>query len=398
MSKPIRVPSLRLHKPSGQAVVTVNGRDYYLGRFGSHESETEYKRLLAEYLSGGLRVGSALSDLTINELAVEYLRFADGYYVKNGKPTKEPVDIEFSTRPLTQLYGHTLAAEFGPIRLKAVRQVMVDAGLCRNEINKRVGKLIRMFKWAASEELLPGSVFHALKAVTGLRKGRSGVRESPPVKPVPIEFVEAVEPHVSRQVWTMIQLQLLTGARSGEISMMRTCDIDTGGRAWIYTPESHKCEHHDRARRIYLGPKAIEIVKPWLRAELEAFLFSPAEAMAEKKAAKRSERKTPVQPSQRDRRKAKPKKRPGERYDTDSYRRAINYGVKRANEIRAAKDEPEIPSWHPHQLRHNAATLLRREFNIDVARAVLGHAAPAITERYAERDEALAVEAMLRVG
>ncbi len=147
-----------------------------------------------------------------------------------------------------------------------------------------------------------------------------------------------------------------------------------------------------------MGPKAIEIVKPWLRAELEAFLFSPAEAMAEKRAEQRLERKTPVQPSQRDRRRARPKKRPGERYDTDSYRRAINYGVKRANEIRAEKQEPEIPSWHPHQLRHNAATLLRREFNIDVARAVLGHAAPAITERYAERDEALAVEAMLRVG
>jgi integrase len=57
-----------------------------------------------------------------------------------------------------------------------------------------------------------------------------------------------------------------------------------------------------------------------------------------------------------------------------------------------------VPKWHPHRLRHNAATLLRREFNIDVASAVLGHATPAITERYAERDEALAVEAMLKVG
>ena len=145
---------------------------------------------------------------------LEYLKFADGYYLKNGKPTKEPENIGFAIRPLSQLYGHTLAAEFGPIRLKAVRQAMIDANLCRNEINKRIGKLVRMFKWAASEELIPGSVFHALQAVTGLRRGRSGVRESPPVKPVPIEFVEAIRPHVSRQVWAMIQLQLLTGARS----------------------------------------------------------------------------------------------------------------------------------------------------------------------------------------
>jgi integrase len=369
-------------------VVTLNGRDHYLGRHGSQESKAEYKRLLAEYLSGGFRPGSAGSDLTVNELAVEYLKFADEYYLKNGQPSKEPEDIGYAIRPLRQLYGHTLAAEFGPIRLKAVRRAMIDANLCRNEINKRIGKLIRMFKWGVSEELIPGSVFHALQAVAGLRRGRSGVRESPPVKPVPIEFVDAVRHHVSGQVWAMIQLQLLSGMRPGEFCIMRSCDIDAGGRSWVYTPESHKTEHHDKTRRIYMGPKAIEIVRGWLRPDLEAYLFSPAEAMAEKRAEQRQNRKTSVQPSQRNRKRARPKKRPGERYDTDSYRRAIDYGCKLAG----------VPKWHPHQLRHNAATLLRREFNIDVARAVLGHAAPPITERYAERDEALAVEAMLKVG
>src|SRR4051794_34532536 len=109
-------------------------------------------------------------------------------------------------------------------------------------------------------------------------------------------FVEAIQPHISRQVWAMIQLQLLTGARSGEICMMRTCDIDTKGRVWCYVPSTHKTEGYGRERRVYLGPKAIEIVKPWLRAELGAYLFSPAEAMTEKRAGQREQRKTPVQP------------------------------------------------------------------------------------------------------
>jgi integrase len=388
MSTTPRVPSYRRHRPSGQAVVTLDGRDHYLGPYGSPESRVEFQRLLAEYLSGGLRASSRAADLTVNEMLVEYLKFADRYYLKAGEPTKEPEDIRYASRPLRQLYGHTLAAEFGPLRLKAVRQAMIDSGLCRNVINQRVGRLIRAFKWAVSEELIPASVHHGLQAVAGLRRDRSGARESEPVKPVPMEFVEAVRPVVSRQVWAMIQLQLLTGARPGEICSMRTRDIDTGGRVWIYTPESHKTEHCDRPRRIYLGPKAVEVVKPWLRPELEAFLFSPAEAMTEQRAGQRRNRKKPVQPSQRSRKKAKPKKRPGDRYDTDSYRRAIAYGCKRAG----------IPQWHPHRLRHNTATVLRREFNLDVARAALGHATTPITERYAERDEALVIEAMLRVG
>jgi integrase len=54
--------------------------------------------------------------------------------------------------------------------------------------------------------------------------------------------------------------------------------------------------------------------------------------------------------------------------------------------------------WHPHQLRHNAATRLRKEFGLDTARAVLGHASAAVTEVYAEMDGAKAAEAMERVG
>jgi hypothetical protein len=49
----------------------------------------------------------------------------------------------------------------------------------RNEINKRIGKVVRMFKWATSQELIPSSVFHGLQSVSGLRRGRSGARESP---------------------------------------------------------------------------------------------------------------------------------------------------------------------------------------------------------------------------
>jgi integrase len=291
-----------------------------------------------------------------------------------------------------------LARDFGPLQLKAVRQAMVDANNCRNVVNKRTSRIVRIVKWAVSEGMIPPSVHHGLRAVDGLRRGRCGVRESEPVKPVPDAFVDAIKTYVSRQVWTMVELQRLTGMRPGEVCFMRTIDIDTSGRVWTYTPASHKTEHHGRERRIHLGPTAQSILRPWLRTELRAYLFSPAEAMAERRAEMRERRKTRVQPSQQNRAKSRPAKRPGDVYTVESYRRAIAYGITRANAERAKTGEPEIPSWHPHRLRHSAATRLRREFGLDVARAVLGHSSPAVTEVYAELDGAKAAEAMERVG
>lgn len=397
-----RTPSYRLHKPSGQAVVTIAGRDVYLGTHGSPESRAEYDRLLAEWLLKGRPQHVPLvadgGDMTVNEMTRDYLKWADSYYVKGGRPTTEPMNIRLALRPLRQLYGHTPAREFGPLALKTVRQAIIDSGVCRNEVNKRVRHVVRAFKWAVSEEIVPPSVHHGLKSVAGLRRGRADVRESKPVRPVPDAFVDAVRPHVSRQVWAMIELQRLTGARSGEVCSMRTIDIDTSGKVWSYVPESHKTEHHGRTRRIYLGPQAQAVLRPWLRSDLTAPLFQPKEAEAERRARQRQERKTKVQPSQRDRRKARRRRPPGDRYDSAAYGQSIAYAITAANKARRARGEAEIPHWHPHQLRHNAATFLRREFGLDVARAVLGHSSPAVTEVYAELDAAKAVEAMERVG
>ncbi len=398
----LRTPSYRHHKPSGQAVVTLDGRDVYLGRYGTPHSRAEFDRLLAEWLSNGRRFPAPASahgtDLSVNELSLAYLAFADGYYTKRGKPTSEPGSIRQTIKPLRQLYGHTLAREFGPFQLKTVRQAMIDAGLCRNEVNKRTGRIVRLFKWAVGEGIVPPSLHHGLIAVSGLRRGRADVRESEPVKPVPDAFVDAIRPHVPPQLWAMVELMRLSGMRPQEVCLMRTIDIDRSGRVWIFTPETHKTEHHGRERRIYLGPTAQDILRPWLRMELTAYLFSPREAMQHRLAERRRNRKSKVQPSQKDRSKAKPKRKPGERYDTRSLYHAVAYGIRKAQDAAKKAGERPIADWHPNQLRHNAATRLRREFGLDVARAVLGHSSPAVTEVYAELDGAKAAEAMVRVG
>ena len=128
-----------------------------------------------------------------------------------------------------------------------------------------------MFKWATAEELLPGAIYNALLAVPGLKAGRSDARETEDVKPAPQEHVDAIEPYVSRQVWAMVQLQLLTAARPGEICKMRPCDIDTSGKIWFYCPAEHKTAHHGHDRKIYIGPKGQEVLRPFLLRPVESY-------------------------------------------------------------------------------------------------------------------------------
>ena len=88
--------------------------------------------------------------------------------------------MQRSIKPVRELYGLTPAAEFGPLALKATREVMVRRGWCRKLVNQRVNRVRRIFKWAVAEELVPPAVHQALAALPGLQRGRSGVRDPEP--------------------------------------------------------------------------------------------------------------------------------------------------------------------------------------------------------------------------
>ena len=148
-------------------------------------------------------------------------------------------------------------------------------------------------------------------------------------------------------------------------------------------PRRHKTAWRGKERVIALGPQAQAIVKPFLTLDTEAYLFSPARAMAE-----RAARKTRVQPSQQHRRRRKPRKAPGERYKRESYSQAIAKGCVKAG----------VPHWHPNQLRHNFATMARRQYGLEAAQVLLGHTRADVTQVYAERDLTLALKVAAEVG
>ena len=153
----LRLPSYRRHKPTGQAVVTLSGKDYYLGRWNSRASRAEYDRLIGEWLAAGRCLPSSRSgtDLTVAELGCAYWNFAKGYYRKDGQPTRSLDRVKLAVRLLRKTYGPTLAHSFGPLALQAIQRELVPGGRCRRYVNYLTDSIKRIFKWAASQELLP---------------------------------------------------------------------------------------------------------------------------------------------------------------------------------------------------------------------------------------------------
>jgi hypothetical protein len=160
-------PKYRKHRASGNAVVTLNGTDHYLGPHGTKASHREYDRLITSWLLNGRQLPKPDNDLTIVELLTQFRKFAVGYYRKNGRPTRQLGNFDDAIRPLKKLYGREPVCEFGPLKLQTLQTVFAKT-LCRRTVNARIGCLKLIFRWAVSREIAPPSLSHALDSVRGL--------------------------------------------------------------------------------------------------------------------------------------------------------------------------------------------------------------------------------------
>lgn len=397
-----KIPSLRCHKARGLAVVTLGGRDFYCGKFGSPESRREYDRVVGEWLAAGRpQAHGGCPRLTMAELLVRYMTFAKGYYLP---PSRELEGITLALRPLKQQYGHTLAADFGPLALRAVRDGWVRAGLARRHINARVGKIRRLFKFAVSHELVPPGVLDGLRAVEPLTFGHTTAKESEPRVAVPERVFQATLPHLSPTIRAMLELMWWTGARPSEICSMRTADLDHTGETWVYRPTSHKNAHRGHERRIFLGPHARRVLAPWLRDDGEDFIFQPREAVKAQRAGWRKPYRTAA-----NRARAAATKRhaaaearlakTGSRRPTSRREPGAQYTPQRlANAVRRACIKHNLPRWTPYMIRHAAATRIEQATDFDTARKVLGQRSVAVTQRYVHSDAQAAAQAMTSLG
>jgi integrase len=384
------LPKYRKHKATGQAVVTLDDRDIYLGPWKTKASLAEYDRLIAEWLARGRAAQNDGSELTVNELLARYWKHATGYYRKGGKVTPEVNNIRVAVRPLKRLYGRTRVGDFTPLALKAIQEDMIASGLSRPGINARVNRIRRVFRWGVAECLIPSEILHGLAAVRGLKRGRTEAKERPPVVSVPDTVLEATLPFLPPIVADLATFQRLTGCRPSEACNIRPMDVDRDEDVWKYRVQAHKTEHYGKDRIVHIGPLGQDVLRSYLLRPAAAYCFDPRETVKRLRAARNARRKTPLSCGNRigTNRRKNPKRQPGQRYTRVSYASAV------ARACEAAK----VDHWSPNQLRHTFATAVREDFGAEAAQHLLGHSRLSTTELYAEKSRSLASDVVSQIG
>jgi integrase len=428
-------PTYRLHQQTGRGrllwtdAIGCRREKLLPGLFNSPESLAAKARLELEIAVSPTRGTTADGALSLAELLLLFWEWCQTYYTdSDGRQTQEVVVIKYALRHLRTLYGESLAVEFGPVKMKVVRQAMIDAGLCRTNINKRVSVIKRAFRWAASEELLPASVFQSLQTLPGLKKGRTAAKEAKPVGPVADDVVDKTLPHLPPHVRVMVQVMRWTGARPGEVCGLTLGQMDRASNdLWTYTPKKHKGAFKGIRRVVTFGPTAKAVLADFLAGvgrELapDEPVFSPTRQRDERFSRMRANRKSRVQPSQVCRAKARAKKAPAATYRPAALTHAVALACERAfpapgvlskqpGESGAAyrarltdQQKAELLEWkrahrwHPYQLRHSYGTKARRTAGIEAARTLLGHSRVDMTEHYAEQDKELAAATAKLIG
>lgn len=403
-------------------VRTGKRRDYYLGDYDTDESRRAYASLILAWETAGRRLPDKpelparpvrSAGIKIAELVLRYRKWIEGR-VADGELGSRCSAL----RVLREMFGHTPATDFGPVRLRAVRDAMIVGDLphrqpwTRSSVNKQIARIRAAFRWAASFELIDVAIYQALTTVEPLRAGQTIARETDPVTPAPEAAIDAVINVSNRQIADLIRLQLLTGMRPGEAVALRPVDLDRTGDIWIYSPAQHKTAWRNRRRIITLGPKAQALLSDYLvDRPMDRPIFSPAEAEADRRAALTENRKTPASCGNRpgSNRSRHPRRQPGLAYTTRSYCRAVARSCDLANEIaieaarKAGHPDPAgirlVARWSPGQLRHNYATTIRRLHGLEAAQIMLGHSSALVTDAvYAERDRAAMEQIAHKVG
>lgn len=346
-------PRVHLHKATGQDRVDWRGRSYYLGRSGSPEARAAYVELVRQLQAE--RDGSAKGPevVTVAEVIARWRLFAIDHY---GPASCEIAEFDYVHTETLTLFAALPAAEFDTDHLEQLRDAMVQSGLCRNVVNRRIVRFRTLWRWAERKKLAPKGSWSHLRSLPPLRRGEKGVRDTKSVKPADWLDVAAACREATLSVRGLLLAQWFTGARPSELFLVRPGLLERRGDLAVYRPERHKNAWRGQERVIFFGPRSLAVIGPNLADKHPDDLVFP--------------------------------NRDGLPFNRRSYGLAVARAAKRAG-----------VKLHPYAVRHAYKRRVGRELGLEAARIGMGHRSVGTTTEYAAGlDERAASDVARRAG
>jgi hypothetical protein len=198
-----RTPKYCHHKGRDLAYVTIDGREIYLGKYGSPESRDRFDAEINKWRRRHDQ--AALRSTTVGQLCLAFIKHAETFYRdKEGQPTGEADNFRQSLRQLLKSFRNVACTEFGPRRLQELQEQLAQTHV-RTQVNKHVSRIKSVFRWGVAQEMVPVEAVTALECVRGLQAGRSSTREPEPVLPVPDADLAATLDEVTPNLAAMTQ-------------------------------------------------------------------------------------------------------------------------------------------------------------------------------------------------
>lgn len=345
---------------NGRAFTKVHGRFISLGRADDPQSRVRYAAVLTGQGSDSAdAVATPRSPVTLNELLLKYVTDELPRFSSSERHCQMTV-----IRMVRQLFGYAPVAEFGPLKLRALRDAMVAGDpdqkdkdgkpkprkpWSRNTVNRQIKRIRAIIRWGVSWEMVSASVVDALDTVSSLTAAETTAKEAIPRVAVPDEDFQAVRKVLREKHRDMLDLLSLTGARPGELLKLTTGMIDRSGPIWRCELSQHKTSHRGKTRVLFFNEAAQLILRKYLQGNPDTRLL---------------------------------------KMRRDNFGHVVNRACIRAN----------VTPFCPHQVRHTVATKLVDEMGTEAAQRLLGHSKAAMTEHYSKGAERQAQEAVKRLG
>ncbi|MCL2622121.1 MAG: site-specific integrase [Planctomycetaceae bacterium] len=367
----MKIPKLcREKSPSGDlAYVYINRKKIRCGKWGTPEAVEKYNRTIAEWNTTKklpVRKGTVF---TINDLVLEYQKQVDKDFQDRkweGEDHGSERDCDYALRHITAPCGTLPTNEFGSDTLTHIVDGMVDSGLGRKTINKRLVWIKKAFEWGAPRKMVDEMVCAELTLVKPLKEGKTRAPEYRIILPVLVEYVEKTLEKCHPLLFDMIRVQILGAMRPEDVRLIRLCDINTDDDIWLYKPYTHKKRYQKKPRSIPIIPECQSILMPYVwekQGHPEDYFFNPADAMKQISLLENPRRFRRNNTGEHERNVC---------YTTSNYDKEIAWAAKQAG----------VPHWTPNQLRHLKATDLSEKYGIKVAQEMLGHDSEETTKIY----------------